>query len=419
MYNSLKNDNHLIFCCQILIQLQVITIPRICINSQLLSFIEAKRVLLTSFQVPENHTRIPVSDSCGYVLAEPVFSHRTNPPSLLSGPDGIAVKSGETTNAKKDTAIELEAPRVNTGMPMPEGFDAVIPVEEITPVTEDRYRIYAPVLPYQNTISRGIDIRKDDLIMDVGHQILPFDVGALLAYGITDVPVKSWKIGLIATGDEIISPYETPLPGQIVDSNSYMIAAFLKQYGITPVFYPVLHDDPVIISQTLPQISRDCDMILIFGGSSAGSKDHTVDALEQSGILLFHGVAMVPGKPMTLANIHGKPVIGMPGPSVASMHVIHEFISPLLREWGVPIPPDRYIQGELTEPVASVEGFDMFLMVKIQTANGKTFITPIPRIFGHMMGVRADGILHKKIQSDILIQGQEVQVRVIRKGGYY
>jgi putative molybdopterin biosynthesis protein len=394
----------------------VITIPRICINSQLLSLEKAKKIVLTSFQAPDNQVYIPVSDSCDYVLAEPVYSKRTNPPSLLSGPDGIAVKSEETTGAGVDSGIELYAPRVNTGMPIPEGYDAVIPVEDIIDNSENKFLIHTMVSPYQNTIPCGVDIVKDDLVMEKGHHIIPFDIGALLAYGITDVPVKNWKIGLIATGDEIISPYEIPLPGQIVDSNSYMIAGFLKQYGITPIFYPVIHDDPANISQELQKISKECDMVLIFGGSSAGSKDHTVDALEQSGTLLFHGVAMVPGKPVTLAQVNGKPVIGMPGPSIASQTVLREFISPLLRQWGVPVPPDTYVQGVLTEPVTSVDGFDMFLMVKVQKNGGETLITPLPIIFGHMMGVRADAVLHIKVGSDKLVKGQVIEVRMIRKG---
>ncbi|MDD1727603.1 MAG: molybdopterin molybdotransferase MoeA [Methanospirillum sp.] len=376
---------------------------------------DAKKIVFSSFQTPDTRVRIPVADSCGRVLAEPVYSKWTNPPLLLSGPDGIAVKSEATTGAGEKSGIELDAPRVNTGMPMPDGYDAVIPIEEVIEVSENKYQIHAPVSPLQNTIPCGEDIGMDDMVMDAGHQIIPFDIGALLSYGITDVLVTSWRVGLVATGDEIISPYETPKPGQIVDSNSYMIAGFLKQYGVVPVLYPVIPDDPATISRELQKISTECDMVLIFGGSSAGSKDHTVDAMEQCGTLLFHGVAMVPAKPVTLARINGKPAFGMPGPSIASLTVLREFISPLLSQWGVPIPPDLYVDGELTEAVASVDGVDMFLMVKVHTDHGKTLITPVPRIFGHMMGVRADAVLHKKRGSDKLVKGQEVEVRAMRR----
>lgn len=394
----------------------MIIIPRICTSSQLLSLYEARKLLLTSFKPPNNKICIPAVDSCGYVIAKPIYSQRTNPPLVLSGPDGIAVRSEETSTAGPDTPVEIEAPRVNTGMPLPEGYDAVIPVEEITAVNEGKYKIYSPALPHENTIAKGVDITEGDLLFSSGHVIRPFDVGAMLSYGILEVCVFTWKIGIVATGDEIISPYTEPKPGQIVDSNSYMIAASLKRFTITPILYPPLIDDPAVISDKIGTMIAECDMLLIFGGSSAGSKDHTVDALEQSGTLLFHGVAMGPGKPVTLAEINGKPIFGMPGPSISTTVVLHELIFPLLSQWSVPIPETTYIEGILTEPVPSIEGFDVFRFVKIRDEENETLITPVPWAFGHMMGVQADGLLHKKAGTDTYIEGQEVEVKLIEPG---
>lgn len=392
----------------------MIVIPRTCILSQLLPLNEAKKIIATSFQAPDNQESVQVPDACGYVLAGPVHSRRTLPPLLLGGPDGIAVKSAETAGAGEENVIELEASRVNTGMPMPEGSDAVIPVEEVTKVAENRYRIHTQVSPYQNTIQKGSDIAEGDLVMDRGHVITPFDIGALLTYGITEVSVKKWKVGLIATGDEIISPYTTPRPGQIVNSNSYMFAAFLKQSGITPVLYPIIPDDCAAIAAGVQKAGSECDMVLVFGGSSAGSKDFTVDALEKAGSVLFHGVAMGPGKPATLARVNGKPVVGMPGPSISAMNVLHELVYPLLRQWGVPVPPDTMVRGTLTRSVASFNGFDMFMMVKVEKNGEKTLITPISRTFGQMMGVRADAILHRAAGSGAFSRGDEVEVRMLR-----
>nr|WP_319538683.1 molybdopterin molybdotransferase MoeA [uncultured Methanospirillum sp.] len=391
----------------------MIRIPRICINSQLISLDRAKEIVLTSFQTNDDKTSIPVPDSWGYVTAQPVYSQRTNPPSILAGPDGIAVRSEETAPAGTDNPVEIRASRVNTGMPMPIGYDAVIPVEEITPVTDSTYLIYRSVAPYQNTIAQGIDISEGGLLFDKGHFIRPFDIGAMLSYGILDIMVRTWKVGIIATGDEIISPYTVPQPGQIVDSNSYLIAAFLKQYRVTPVLYPALHDDPGRISEVIEMIMQECDMALIFGGSSAGSKDYTVDAIEQSGTLLFHGVAMGPGKPVTLARVNEKPVFGMPGPSISAMVALHELVVPLLIQWGVPISSSSYVTGVLTGNVPSIEGFDTFRLVKIRRENGKNLITPVPHVFGHMMGIRADAVLHKKAGSDTSVEGQEVEVKMI------
>jgi len=392
----------------------VIIIPSIFVHSELIPHSKAKQIVFESFSHQDRQKSLTVMDACGRILASPVFSNRTHPPQILAGPDGIAVKSEDTTEAGEDRTVELDVPRVNTGMPVPDGFNAVIPIEEVIHVTGDRYKIHTPVTPYQNTIQAGSDIEKGDMVMDSGHLVNPFDIGALLTYGIRSVTVKDWKIGLIATGDEIIPSNKSPLPGQIIDTNSSMVSMYLQPYGVTPVIAPITPDDPVCLAQELNQLANDCDIVLIFGGSSAGSKDFTVDAMKEKGTLLFHGVAMAPGKPVSLARIHGKPVFGMPGPSIGSLVVLYELVYPLLRQWGVPIPPDTSIKGLLTASVSSFNGFDMFLMMSVEAHGEKVLISPVERRFGQMMGVRANAILHKKAGTGDIQAGEEVEVRVIR-----
>jgi putative molybdopterin biosynthesis protein len=389
-------------------------IPSSSVQSKMISLAEAQKIVLESFPSCDSTTCIQATDAAGRILANPVHSNRTNPPLLLGGPDGIAVKSEMTIGASETNLIELEAPRVNTGTPMPDGYDAVIPIEEVTEISNGKYQIHTPMAAFQNTVPKGVDIGKGDIVMDTGHYVIPYDIGALLTYGIREVHVKNWKIGLIASGDEIVPPNKNPLPGQIIDSNSYMISAYLKQFGITPVIAPIVSDEPEGMAQEIQQLCKDCDMILLFGGSSAGSKDYAVEALKRSGSLLFHGVGMGPGKPVSLASVNNKPVFGMPGPSIASLTALYQLVYPLLKQWGVPIPPDTYIKGEITQPVSSFNGFDFFMMVTVTKNNGKTLISPVERRFGQMMGVRADAVLHKKVGSKDLQAGDEVEVRILR-----
>lgn len=393
---------------------QVIKIPRITSLNELLPFNEAKNILLQSFSKPMTLKKIPTIHASGHTLSQPVYSNRTNPPVLLSGPDGIAVKSIETLLASQKNPVLVHAVRVNTGMPMPEGYDAVIMIEEVTEIEESCFRIHTPVTPYQNTISQGIDIQKGDIVLDAGHAINSFDIGALLSYGILEVPVLHIQVGLIATGDEIIPLQKIPLPGQIVDSNSHMIASYLEEIGITPVFGQVVPDDPTSITEEIEKIIDKCDLVLIFGGSSAGSKDFTVDAIADGGELMFHGVGMAPGKPVSLSSMHGKPVIGMPGPSIGSLIVLYEMIYPLLTNWGLSIPPSVYVKGKLMETVLPFPGFDLFLMMKVTMNDGVNEITPVPRVFGHMMGVRANAILHVNEGSESLEKGSFVSVKMTR-----
>jgi len=411
---SIKNIYYSLIETIPLLTTQVIIIPRITLKNELMPPSEAIKILLNSFTKPVHSVQMPVRDASGYILAEPVYSNRTSPPVLLSGPDGIAVKNSDTSDASQDNPVEVDATRVNTGMPMPEGFDAVIMIEEVTEISEHRYRIHTPVTADQNTIPKGSDITKGDLIMDRDHLINPFDVGALLSYGLCEVPVFNVKVGLIATGDEVIPLRKNPLPGQIVDTNSHMIASYMKQVGATPVFGQVVSDDPISIIEEMKKMAEICDIVLIFGGSSAGSKDYTVDAIEQGGKLLFHGVGMAPGKPVSLGSVNGKPVFGMPGPSIGSLIILYEMIYPLLKNWGLPIPSEEYTQGELMQTVETFPGFDLFLMMQVSVQNGKTQVTPVPRIFGHMMGVRANGILKCKNGSEPIQKGSEVKVRLIR-----
>ena len=376
-------------------------------------FIEAKNIVLSSFTAPDKRIMVSVPDACGCVLAEPVYSKRTNPPLRLCGPDGIAVRSSETAGAGKDNGIEIEAPRVNTGLSLPEGFDAVIAIEDVAKIAENRYRIHAPVSQYENTIPRGSDIEEGDLVMDSGHLITPLDIGALLNCGFTEIPVKKWKVGLIPTGDEIISPYEAPLPGQIVDTNSYIFAAYLRQSGVEPVLYPIIPDDRDLIVQEVQKALSECDMVLVFGGSSAGSKDFTVDALRDSGELLIHGVAMGPGKPVSVARVNGKPAFGMPGPSISARAVFHELVCPLLVQWGVPVIRGTFVKGVLAKDLPVMGMPDRFMLARVVKRDGGISIVPMPRPSGYMPGVRADAILHFSRSSPVH-SGDEVEVRMLR-----
>lgn len=367
-----------------------------------------------SFSSPSGTTILPVTKAAGRVLAAPVYSKWTNPPVVLSGPDGIAVRGELTRSATKETPVQVQAVRVNTGMPMPDGYNAVIRIEDVTQTGEGLYQITTPVAPHENTVPAGVDIKAGELVMDTGHIITPVDVGALLTYGIFEVTVTEVRVGLIATGDEVIPARKIPLPGQIVDSNTHMLAAYLEQIGITTSLGQVVPDDQEMITQEMNEMIKTCDLVLIFGGSSAGTRDFTVDAIEKGGELLFHGVGMAPGKPISLGRVQGKPVFGMPGPAVGSLVIVHEMILPLLRSWGLAVPAPIIRTGELTEQVEGFPGFDLFLMVQARITADQTVITPVPRKFGQMMGVRADAILHVPEGQGVIPAGTQVQVLMIR-----
>ncbi|MDD1723608.1 MAG: molybdopterin molybdotransferase MoeA [Methanospirillum sp.] len=388
--------------------------PRILSPENLIPMKEAQKLILSSFYYQPKTRNIPVKNAAGLILAEPVLSQRTIPPAPLAGPDGIAVKSRDTKGVSIENPREIEAIRVNTGLPLPAGYDAVIPVEEFHAGENGGYIISSSVSPQQNTVPKGADVIKDQEIVEAGHLLTSYDVAALAGFGIRNVMVKSWKIGLIATGDEVIPLKKEPLPGQIVDTNTMMISGYLNGYGVLTEVFPIIPDDPEIIGSQLNAACESCDMVLLFGGSSAGSKDYTVDGIEKSGKLLFHGVAMGPGKPVSCGLIQGKPVIGMPGPAIACLITFYQLVFPLLKSWGVPIPPKKNIIGEVTMDLLPFNGFDIFHLTVVRYECGKIYIVPLERRFGQSMGIRADAILHIARGSSGYRKGEKVQVTLIR-----
>ncbi|PWR69562.1 molybdopterin molybdotransferase MoeA [Methanospirillum stamsii] len=388
--------------------------PRILPHEQLISMKEAQKIILSSFQYLPKSRNVPIHEAVGQILAESVISPRTMPPVHLAGPDGIAVRSEDTKAASPENPIEVQGIRVNTGLPMPAGYDAVIPVEEVEKVDDERFIIKGSVSSNQNMILAGTDVITGQTIVESGHYFTPYDAAALTSYGIRDISAKSWKVGIIPTGDEIIPSAKEPVPGQIVDTNSMMISGYLNRYGVLSEIYPITPDDPEKMSSKISTACKDCDMVILFGGSSAGSKDYTVDAIEKSGDLLFHGVAMGPGKPVSCGLVDGKPVFGMPGPSVSCLVTFYQLVLPLLKSWGVPIPPKKVVMGEITNDVLPFQGWDVFYLVQVKNNDGKIIINPVERRFGPKVGIQADAILHIPRGSDGCKKGERVQVSMIR-----
>lgn len=388
--------------------------PRILSQDHLISMKDAQKIILSSFQYRPKSRTISIKDAKGKILAEPVRSQRTMPPVPLAGPDGIAVKSNDTQGASPENPLKIDGIKVNTGLPMPVGYDAVIPIEEVKVAENGRYQIINSVLPFQNMVTQGKDVVEGQEIIQSGHYLIPYDIAALSNYGIRNVSVKNWKVGMIATGDEIVPIAKEPIPGQIVDTNTLMISGYLHEYGVETETYPITPDNPDIIASRITGACEECDLVLLFGGSSAGSKDFTVDAIEKTGDLLFHGVSMGPGKPVSCGLVQGKPVIGMPGPAIASLITFYQLVFPLLKSWGVPIPAKKVVVGEITENVVPFEGWDVFSLANVRYDEGKISIVPMERRFGPSGGMRADAILHIPRGSKGFQQGEKVPVTLIR-----
>jgi len=329
------------------------------------SFDEALHQLCTLFAAPGRTETVHVTTALGRVVAVPVYARYSVPEVNLAAMDGIAVKSRDTMGASDQTPVTIkDFARVNTGNVIPEGFDAVIMIED-TWEAGDAFQIRKAAAPWQHVRPAGEDIREGRLVLPKGHVVRAFDIGALATYGIDELEVTTANVGIIPTGSELVPLGNRPKPGQVVESNSVMAQVLLESMGAHCSRMPIVRDEPGLVKEALSHAARANDLVIISAGSSAGTKDYTAGAIAAVGELIFHGVAVKPGKPMMLGKIAGTPVIGLPGYPLAAQTVLREFAVPLLERWGLAPVPKYSVRARLATPLSSDLGFDEFIPVSV------------------------------------------------------
>ncbi|OPX62322.1 molybdopterin biosynthesis protein [Methanoregula sp. PtaB.Bin085] len=361
----------------------------------LLPLDEALTILTSSFERPSGTERISVTSAIGRVVAAPVHAKYSVPEVNLSAMDGIAVKSRDTIGASDTRPVTLtEFARVNTGNIIPPAFDAVIMIEDIWE-TDGKCQVRKSAVPWQHVRPAGEDMKENKLVLPRGHIIRAFDIGALATFGITSIEVLSVRIGIIPTGSELVPFGVRPGPGQVVESNTVMAQVFLSQMGADCTRYPIVPDDPDRIRETLRTAVRENDLVLISAGSSAGTRDFTESVIRSLGDLIFHGVAVKPGKPVMLGKIDGKPVLGLPGYPLAAQTVLREFAAPLLESWGFPPAPRLAVTVRLGQALVSDLGFDEFIPIFVGRIGQDLLGTPHGKgAFAQMSTVKANGYTH-------------------------
>jgi putative molybdopterin biosynthesis protein len=349
--------------------------------------------------------KIAVPQAVGRVLAEPVYAEVSAPHFNAAAMDGLAVKAevtfGASEGATKELKIDRDAFYVNTGHVMPRGTDAVIMIEHVNEIDEDRVEIDRPVFPWQNVRKVGEDMVATELLFPQNHVITPYCVGALLTGGVFEVPVKKKpRILVIPTGSELFDwrsrPLDTIKPGQVLETNSFMLGSLVEEFGGTYTRHEMLTDDPAMIKQAVDEaVNEDYQMILVLGGSSAGSEDYAKDVILDLGKILVHGVTIMPGKPVVIGSVRGKPVFGIPGYPVSAIIAFEQFVRPILnRMLGQPEPAVQTIEVEPTRKIASKLGVEEFLRVKLGQVGSRVVATPLPRGAGCITSItEADGII--------------------------
>jgi len=370
---------------------------------------------------PLSGEHILIGDALGRVTSEAVIAKISSPFYHSAAMDGYAVKFIDTFGASETRPRRLNVPSkaiaIDTGDPMPDGYDAVIMIEDVEKISDTEIEILKPATPWQHVRLVGEDIVATELIISENHVIRPVDMAAMLASGHSTVMVRRRPVvTIIPTGTELVEPGSELKRGDIIDFNSTMLAAMATEYGAHAVRKHIVKDDADLLRQTILDALADADLVVINAGSSAGREDFTVDVIAELGEVLVHGVSIKPGKPVILGIVKGKPVIGIPGYPVSAALTFTLFVKPLIYALlGLKAPGPDTITAKLSRQVASSLGQEEFIRVKIGSVSGNLIATPVTRGAGALMSlVRADGIIRVPAESEGIAAGHAVTVELMR-----
>ena len=390
--------------------------------------LEAARAILDKTGSPIQRTEtIPVADANGRVLAADIVARYDVPPFSRAGMDGYAVRARDTHGAsrarprtltKVATVYTGEMPAVpvrdglcveiSTGAPMPDGADAVVMVEETDSGSDSAVKIYAEVQPHQNVGARGADIQSGQTVVSAGETLNSSRIGALAAIGASNVEVfERPRVAILSTGNEIVEPGQELKPGQIYDINRFTISAVVADNGGVPVPHPPAPDTIDALLATLDALTA-CDIVVFSGGSSVGERDLIRDAIAAKGTLLFHGVAVKPGKPTGLGLVHDTPVFAMPGYPTSCLSNAHMLLVPMLRRVARLGPKiNKTITLPLARRIASAAGRHQFYTVRIEGG----LAMPAFKASGDITSMsRADGYIEIPANVDAVEAGTSVEV---------
>ena len=363
--------------------------------------------------------RVSLADAAGRVTAEPVWARSSSPPFDAAGMDGIAVRAADTLGAGETTPLYLDPDTydvVDTGDPMPDGRDAVVMREHVH-YSGGSAELRTAVPPYQHVRSIGEDVSTAELLLPEGHRLRAVDLAAAAAAGATDLVVRRRpRVSVLPTGDEVRPIGMEIGPGEILDTNSLMLAVQAREAGCEAHCLPIEPDDPAGIAKAVRAAVADCDLLIIVAGSSAGRDDYTARVVAELGTLAVHGVAVRPGHPVVLGVIDGTPVLGAPGYPVSAALTFDIFAAPVLAGLEGAAPRRRpRTRARLARKLASPLGMDDWVRVRLGVVGGTMVATPLPRGAGLLSSlVRADGLLVVPAGLEGHHPGDEVDVELLR-----
>jgi molybdopterin molybdotransferase len=389
---------------------------------------EARQLIAEACKPIDRTERVRLVDANGRAAAANVRSTRDVPPFSRAGMDGYAVRAEDTfgasryepkvlrvidkvytgqvptRNVEPGTAIEIA-----TGAPMPQGADAVVMVEETEKAGGD-VRVLTPVYPRQNVGKQGADIVVGQTVINRGDVLNPSRIGALAALGAVDVDVFAKPtVAILSTGNEIADQGRELQPGQIYDINKFTLSTIIQEHGGVPMPFSTAQDTLEALEGAIDACAS-CDLLVFSGGSSVGERDLILDVIGRKGEIVFHGIAVKPGKPTVFGTINGKPMFGMPGYPTSCLSNAYMLLVPALRSMARLAPRHTAtVSLPLGQRIVSTTGRHQFYTVRI--VDGQAM--PAFKASGDITSMsQADGYIEIPAQTDIVEKGEVVDVKL-------
>ncbi len=380
---------------------------------------KAKEIWHDKLNLKPKTEKINITQAQGRISAGPLKSRVDSPHYPASAMDGIAVKAELTVGASERNPIlldEKDFELIDTGDPLAEEYDAVIMIEDVN-LIDGQAQIEEAVVPGDYVRAVGESLEEGQLIIPSHKEITAYDIGLALEGAQERIEVFAQpEVGVIPTGTELVE-FKTDLkPGEVIESNSYVLSNLAQKWGAKCNKYEIVVDDYQLIKKQLAEAVKENDFVAITAGSSAGREDYTASVIAELGEVLVHGVSIRPGGPVILGVIDDTPVMGVPGYPVASALTFRLFAKEIILELAQRKDlVSRTIKAKLATKVVSKLGYREFLRAKIAKLNGELVVRSLKRAAGVMGSLaEADGIVEIAESSEGLCAGSEVEVEVFK-----
>jgi molybdopterin molybdotransferase len=394
---------------------------------QPVSAVEARRILEGAGRVVGTEV-VDLAEAAGRVLADALLAGEDLPAFPRSAMDGFALRAADVAGASAAApvwltlagAVEMgtrpaaevgpgQAMAIPTGGHLPDGADAVVMVEQ-TETRAGRVGVRGPVAAGRNVIQPGEDVPRGTEVLPAGRRLGPVEVALLAAFGQTAVTVhRQPRVAVLSSGSELCPPGDLPPPGKIRDVNQHSLSALAAATGCQVRREGLAPDDPAALHQAVAAATAGADLVVVSGGSSIGGRDHTAEVFAGLGEILFHGIAVRPGRPTLVARSGDKLLVGLPGVPTAALLIFEVFIRPLLRRLGGErAAPPWPVTARLATAHTSVVGREDYLRVHVIDQGGEAWAAPVVGL------APADGLVIVPAEVTAVGAGDPVQVLPLR-----